>query len=104
MAVETSPESGNRLVLDVVQAALGLISPGIRAVSVERKADRINLYVVVRERNAEVDEDIDDLVFELEALQDGPIAIEPSVFVGTPNAGWPGSAARRVYLAKDAHD
>ncbi|WP_307831078.1 hypothetical protein [Nucisporomicrobium flavum] len=95
-------EEENRLVLDVVQAALGLISPQIRALSVALDSGRVVLYVAVSERNAEVDEDIDDLLFELEALQDGPIVIESSIFVGRPDAHWPGSSGRRVYLAKEA--
>jgi hypothetical protein len=94
-------EGENRLVLDVVQAALGLISPEMRAISVKRDSNRIILYVAVRERNAQVDEDIEDLLFELEALQDSPIAIEASVFVGAPNADWPGISGRRVYVAKE---
>ena len=94
-------ERENRLVLDVVQAALGLISREMRAISVKRDSNRIDLYVAVHERNAQVDEDVEDLVFELEALQDGPIAIEASVFVGAPNADWPGSSGRRVYVAKE---
>ncbi|WP_245670150.1 hypothetical protein [Micromonospora mirobrigensis] len=91
----------NRLVLDVVQAALGLISREMRAISVELRLDRVILHVAVHERNAQVEEDVEDLVFELAALQDGQIEIESSVFVGEPNSGWPGSSGRRVYVAKE---
>ncbi|MEU8661149.1 hypothetical protein [Actinoplanes philippinensis] len=90
------------MVLDVVQAALGLISPEMRAISFELSSDRISLYIAVRERNQHVDEDVEDLVFDLEALQDGPVAVEPHIFVGPPGPEWPGNSGRRVYLAKEA--
>ncbi|MFV2104649.1 hypothetical protein [Micromonospora sp. LOL_024] len=92
----------NRLVLNVVQAALGLISREMRAISVRLDSDRITLYVAVYERSAQVGEDVNDLVFELEALQDGPIAIESLIYMGAPDVDWPGNSARRVYLAKEA--
>jgi hypothetical protein len=95
-------EGENRLVLDVVQAALGLISPEMRAISVEQNSSGITLYIAVSERNAQVDEDVEDLVFELEALQEGPIAIEASIFVGAPSRDWPGISRRKVYMAKPA--
>ncbi|MBB4743779.1 hypothetical protein BJY16_007238 [Actinoplanes octamycinicus] len=88
------------MVLDLVQAALGLISPEMWAISVHAEPDRILLYVAVHEHTAQVAEDVDDLVFELEALQDRAIAIEAAVHVGDPGAAWPGDLGRRVYLAK----
>jgi hypothetical protein len=91
----------NRVVLDVVQAALGLISCDMRAISVRAELDRIILYVAVRERSPQVEEDIDDLVFELHALQDKLIEIEVSVHVGEPDTSWPGHFGRRVYVAKE---
>ncbi|MEV6371986.1 hypothetical protein [Micromonospora musae] len=94
--------SENRLVLDVVQAALGLISRDMRAISVVLDSQRIVLHVAVHENNAQVVEDVEDLVFELAALQDGHIEIEHAIFVGAPNADWPGNAGRRVYVAKEA--
>ncbi|MEU1889546.1 hypothetical protein ABZ491_29225 [Micromonospora rifamycinica] len=100
--MEISLERENRLVIDVVQAALGLISPEMQAISFDVKSERINLYIAVRERSQRVDEDVEDLVFELEALQDGPVTIEPYIFVGSPGAEWPGGSGRRVYLAKEA--
>jgi hypothetical protein len=98
--VEFPLERENGLVLDVVQAALGLISPEICAISVEQDSNRITLYVAVSESNAQVNEDIEDLVFELEALQDGPIAVEASIFVGAPSGDWPGINRRKIYMAK----
>ncbi|MEV6844711.1 hypothetical protein [Actinoplanes sp. NPDC051411] len=87
--------------LDLVQAALGLVSQEMRAISFQLNADRVDLYIAVRERGQHVDEDVEDLVFELEALQDGPVDIEPHIFVGSPGPDWPGNSGRRVYLAKE---
>lgn len=98
--MEASLERENRLVLDVVQAALGLISQEIEAISFDLTAGHINLYIAVRERSQYVDEDVEDLVFEVEALQDDPVTIEPHIFVGSPGPEWPGNVGRRVYLAK----
>ncbi|MFG1610866.1 hypothetical protein [Actinoplanes sp. NPDC049265] len=86
--------------LDVVQAALGLISHEVRAISVRAESERITLYVAVRERSAQVEEDVDDLVFELSALQDRLTEIDASIHVGEPGNSWPGQHGRPVYLAK----
>lgn len=99
--MEASLVRENGVVLDVVQAALGLISREMRAISVCVESDRIILYVAVHERSAQVEEDVDDLVFELYALQDKLIDIEASVHVGKPGTAWPGYLGRRVYLAKE---
>ena len=80
---------------------LGLISREMRAIAVRAEQDRIHLYVLVHERSARVAEDIDDLIFELEALQEGPVAIDASVHEDEPSAAWPGSLARQVYRAKE---
>lgn len=92
----------NQLVLDVVQAALGLISRDMLAISIGVSQDRVMLYFVVRERNHQVDEDIEDIIFELHTLQSGPIEVDLSVHVGLPNDEWPGILGRRVFVAKDA--
>jgi hypothetical protein len=99
--MDLSLDRENRVVLDVVQAALGLISREMRAIAVRAEQDRIYLYVLVHEQSAQVAEDIDDLVFELEALQDGSVAIAASVHEAEPGAAWPGSLARQVYRAKE---
>lgn len=101
LVMDSSLVRENQVVLDVVQAALGLISREIRAIAVRAEQDRIHLYVLVHERSTQVAEDIEDLIFELEALQEGPVAIEASVHEDESGAPWPGSRARRVYRAKE---
>ncbi|GAA3249743.1 hypothetical protein ACFO1B_39615 [Dactylosporangium siamense] len=99
--METSLQHENRMVLDVVQAALGLIPKEMTAISIVVDHDLVILHFAVVERSAQVDEDIEDLVSDVFALQDGPINIEARVFVGSPRGEWPGFSGRRVYLAKD---
>ena len=99
--MEASSARENGVVLDVVQAALGLISHDMWAISVRVEPDRIILYVAVRARSAQVEEDVDDLVFELSALQDKLIDIDVLVHAGEPGTAWPGHLGRRVYLAKE---
>ncbi|MBG0567087.1 hypothetical protein [Actinoplanes aureus] len=62
--MEASLAHENRVVLDLVQAALGLITREMRAISVRTEPGRIILYIAVHERSAQIQEDIDDLVFE----------------------------------------
>lgn len=95
-------ERENALVLDTVQAALGLISVPMRAISVQVTPERVILHFALRERNADVDEDIVDVLADLEALQDGPMRMEATVHVGAPDSSWAGRAGRFVYWAKEA--
>ncbi|AGL14836.1 hypothetical protein [Actinoplanes sp. N902-109] len=98
----SSLDDENKLVLDVVQAALGVISHEMLAISVERADNGIKLYVAVSELNEQVEEDVDDLVFELQALQERLVQIEFFIYVGKVSADWPGISARRVYVSKEA--
>ncbi len=93
-------EEENGLVLDVVQATLGLISPHMRAISVGFGPGRIVLYFAVEDGGDDVEEGVNDIVFELDALRGGSTAIEAVIYVGDPAASWPGREARAVYLAK----
>jgi hypothetical protein len=100
--VEAQRERENKLVLDVVQAALGLISPEMRAISIVLEPGRVVLHLAVHVHNAQVDEDVEDLVFELEALQDRAVTVMSAIFVGAPDASWPGNLGRRVYMARES--
>ncbi|WP_141590599.1 hypothetical protein [Myxococcus sp. AB056] len=55
--------------LCVVQAMLGNIVPEIRAVSFVRREGGVELRVILERSNEDVSEAVDDIVFELEALQ-----------------------------------
>ncbi|MGW0806046.1 hypothetical protein [Nonomuraea sp. NPDC002799] len=94
-------EQENGIVLDAVQALLGLISPDVIAVAVGVEKGRVEMSFWVRRRTSELEEDIDEAVAELEALRsgEGPL-IEPKVHVGAPNPMMLRSYGRMIYWAK----
>jgi len=100
MGCMTDLERENTVALRAMQALLGLVSGGIRGVSVELVADTVVLYVAVRQRTAELDEDLDDIVFKFDALLDELTSWEVKVHDGPPDLNWPGRSKRLVYLAK----
>ncbi|TDD52330.1 hypothetical protein E1286_08960 [Nonomuraea terrae] len=94
-------ERENAIVLDAVQALLGLISPEVIAVAVRVERDRIELRFWVRRRTSELDEDIADAIFELDALLsgEGPL-IESRIHDGPPDPTMLRSYGRMIYWAK----
>ena len=90
----------NFLVLQTLQASLGLISPEISGISIQLDGERIVLYFAVRHGAAELEEDVEDIIFELDALLGGKIPLEARVYEGRPNSDWPGRQYRLIYLAK----
>jgi hypothetical protein len=96
-----SLEQENMLVLDTLQASLGLISEDMRGISVQVQPEKIVLHFALREQNVSVDADIEDMIFELDALREGAIRIEASIYVGAPDNAWPGREGRLIYLAKE---
>ncbi|WP_433041054.1 hypothetical protein [Dactylosporangium sp. CS-033363] len=108
-AVLTGPGAGPRLdwenwaTLFVLQASQGLIGPEVLGVSVQATPDEIVVHVCLREDNEAVAEDLDDLVFELDAPLAGIVApaVRLSVvkYRGDTDSRWPGYAHRRIHLA-----
>ncbi|MFC7266733.1 MULTISPECIES: hypothetical protein [Streptomyces] len=94
----------NYLLLQAGQAALGLIGHDVLGIAVEPRPDAVVLHFAVAGRNAEVDEDLDDIAFELEAfLGGGPeqrSEIITEVYVGPPDSTWSGRPHALLYLAK----
>jgi hypothetical protein len=74
----------NEVALTAVQALLGLISSDVIAVAVAAEEERVQLSFWVRRHTAEIDEDIDDAIADLEAQlhPDNPL-IEARVMVGS---------------------
>ncbi|WP_017557368.1 hypothetical protein [Nocardiopsis baichengensis] len=94
----------NGLVLDLVQAQLGLISSNIVAIAIraDKEQGRIELLFWAHEENEELAEDIEDIIFELEVLRDGiNPAIESEVNIGRPDPAELRSYGRMVYRSKD---
>lgn len=61
----------NYLLNQTGQAALGLIGPHLRGIAVEPRPDAIVLHFAITARTAEVEEDLDDIIFELEVFLGG---------------------------------
>ncbi|WP_320068881.1 hypothetical protein [Micromonospora sp. RTGN7] len=102
--MESQLERENGLVLDAMQASLGLISAKIHAVSVAMEAEVITMHFAVAYLNVDAEEGIDDILFELDALRGGTERIESSVHVGFPDGGWSGRSGRLFYLAKEVSE
>ncbi|GGO60922.1 hypothetical protein [Nonomuraea cavernae] len=89
------------MALHAVQALLGLISSDVIAVAVRVEKDRFVLTFWVRRRTSELDDDIDQVVFELDAMfSDEHPLIEPEVHEGTPDPTMLNAYGRMVYWAK----
>ncbi len=92
----------NRVVLMVMQALLGLVSPTLRGVAVEIDGAAVTIHFVVSNLSEAVQEDIDEVVGDVEGLllPDEP-EVRSRIFVGSPGPGWEGRHHRLVLLAKD---
>ncbi|GAA1717106.1 hypothetical protein GCM10009765_77040 [Fodinicola feengrottensis] len=94
-------EQENQIVLGVVQALLGLITPAIGAISVKFDNDVVTLYFAVSAHSPELEADVDDISFELDAqFTDHFPRIQSQIFLGEPGQDWPGRSHRLVYLTK----
>ena len=102
--METDPEQvdrENRYVLATIQAMLRLIAPAVRAVALQVGADDLRLRFWTDGDEAEVTEDADDVVFELEALllpENPRISVE--IIRGIPPVDFHKFAGRMIYWAK----
>jgi len=98
----------NVVVLYLVQAMLGLLSPTVLAVAAEVRRDGLIVHFALEQLGDAERDDVEDILADLDALleneKDLPTAwkIEPSLHVGSPDATWPGRPHRRVYESKAA--
>ena len=90
----------NMLVLQAVQASLGLVSPDVLGISVKAELDKVVLHFAVSQQTDPVREDVSDIIFELDALLEGSELLESRIYLGIPDDNWPGRTGRLIYLAK----
>src|SRR5688572_15986119 len=90
----------NFVVVQCVQALLGLISQHMNTISVQIVDGGIKLYFAMSECDEDDLEDIEDAVLEFEALTDSKLSVETDVHVGMAGPGWPGWPFRRLYSAR----
>ena len=91
----------NAQVVNLVQAMLGLVSPALRLVTLEVAPGGIVTIRLLLEHDEPDDiEDIEDIIFEFEALQSGPVVKSQILFDSRPisEIGFPG---RMVYCRKE---
>jgi hypothetical protein len=92
----------NRVVLMVVQALLGLVSPVFRGVAVEIDGETVTVHFAVAALSEEITEDVQDVIGDVEGLlwPEMP-AVRSQIFVGSAGPGWEGRQHRMVLLAKE---
>jgi len=94
----------NYLLLHAGQATLGLIGSNLLAIAVEPGPSAIVLHFAIAAHTTEVDEDIEDIFFQLDAtLSGGPeehSELKTQIHVGQPDDTWPGRSHALLYLAK----
>ena len=87
----------NAHVLNLVQAMIGLISPNMRAVSVELAGRGVRLHFLLAEEDGADREAIEDIIFEFEALQERFVNIEVTVAVSSEPPATGTVPGRRVF-------
>ena len=90
----------NAQVLNLVQAMIGLVTPNTRGVSLVSRPESVHLYFLLEHDDEGDREEIDDIVFELQALQQGPIDVQVSVIVSPDDSAFHQLLGRRVYGRK----
>lgn len=98
--MKTDLQQLNDLALDLVQAAVGSITPNFRRIWLELKdGQRVRLGFLLEQDIASDKEEIEEIVFEFEALQERALDVELSVLVDSrplEQLEWP-SQARVVF-------
>jgi hypothetical protein len=91
----------NTQVLNLVQAMLGSITPNFRVVSLECNPNAVRLYFLLEHESSEDREEIDEIIFEFEALQSSRIDVELVVCVDTRALDELEILGRMVYARKE---
>ena len=90
----------NRQVLNLVQALIGAVTPNFRGVTLECLTEKVMLHFVIDYESEADREEIDDVVFEFEALQSTNVQVEVVVVVSQEPIVE--LAGRRVYGRKES--
>ncbi|MFD5143084.1 hypothetical protein [Streptomyces sp. NPDC058401] len=94
----------NYLLIQTGQASLGLIGPDVLGIAVEPRPEEIILHFALAALTAEVEEDVEDIVFELAVfLAGGPeqrSKITTELHVGDPHTTWNSPRYAVLYRAK----
>ncbi len=91
----------NAQVLHLVQAMLGGITPNFRAVFLKCNPDGVDLNFLLQHESEEDREEIEDIVFEFEALQLSGIDVEVIVSVDTRPLDELRLSGRMIYARRE---
>lgn len=92
----------NSQILNLVRALLGSVSDNFRAVSLSTTDDAVKLQFILCADDEEDREEIEDIVFEFEALQDHGIDVEVEIRIEASPIAELKFLDRIVFLRKEA--
>jgi hypothetical protein len=92
----------NLQVLHLVQAMLGRITPDFRAISLVCKDGAVVLHFILEQDRAESRDEVEDIVFEFEALQQSNIAVTVTLSVKSGQLEEVDAPGRVVYLRRES--
>jgi hypothetical protein len=99
-------EWSNYVVGQAMQASLGLVGPDVLGIAVEIRNDGVTFHVALFRHTAQADEDIEDMVFEFDALTagvgEGGIPWDVAITVGDFGPNWDGNELRRIFLVHES--
>jgi hypothetical protein len=94
------------VVEQAVRASLGLIGPDVLGLAVEARKDGVTFHVALFRRSKRADDDIEDMVFEFDALtagdMKGGIPWNVAITVGSFSPQWDGSQLRPIFVAHES--
>lgn len=91
----------NNTALSLVQAMLGAVSPNFRMVYLGHSEGRWNLGFVLAEDDETDREEIEDIAFEFEALQDSAVEYDVTVRVASGPLDWPDPPTRVLFKRRE---
>jgi len=91
----------NCQVLNLVQAMLGSISENFRFVFIDSSDSFVRIKFILDKKNEEDVEEIEDIVFEFEALQDKSIDVDYEVIFDSRPLSEIGFSGRMVYSRRE---
>ncbi len=79
--MEKPHEIENKYILELIQAMIGGISNNFRAIWIITVKEKLDVYFLLEKDNAEDRGEIEDFIFEFEALQEKIVDVTPHVLI-----------------------
>jgi hypothetical protein len=90
------------VVVQALQASLGLIHPEMTALAVEAQPDAVVLHACIQGSTPELTEVFQDIIGDLKAaldpITDPVVPITVRTYIGDSGPEWPGYPFRRLYM------